>query len=176
MLAAQSRLLFQLNKFYNDRVQTRKIGISKTVREITKIVMEVLREVEVQEPRFISSLAEINGRYEGKFASPKTKTHDKRQNTTVQNTLILRHLSSSTFPRVSKWASKGMSGLRDQSEQFGSSQWVSGASVRTSEWPSTYSRFMAVLNHRTRGPQKTKSDEIRTFRDDKWQQNRIMIW
>ena len=65
MLAAQSRLLFQLNKFYNDRVQTRKIGISKTVREITKIVMEVLREVEVQEPRFISSLAEINGRYEG---------------------------------------------------------------------------------------------------------------
>ena len=67
MLAAQSRLLFQLNKFYNDRVQTRKIGISKTVREITKIVMEVLREVEVQEPRFISSLAEINGRYEGEW-------------------------------------------------------------------------------------------------------------
>ena len=65
MLAAQSRLLFQLNKFYNDRVQTRKIGVSKTVREITKIVMEVLREVEVQEPRFISSLAEINGRFEG---------------------------------------------------------------------------------------------------------------
>lgn len=69
MLAAQSRLLFQLNKFNNDRVQTRKIGISKTIREIAKIVMDVLREVEVQEPRFISSLAEINGRYEGFSAS-----------------------------------------------------------------------------------------------------------
>lgn len=30
-----------------------------------KVVQDVLKEVEVQEPRFISSLTECNGRYEG---------------------------------------------------------------------------------------------------------------
>ncbi|CAG2112746.1 unnamed protein product [Medioppia subpectinata] len=39
--------------------------IAKTIREITKIVQDVLKEVEVQEPRFISSLTECNGHYEG---------------------------------------------------------------------------------------------------------------
>ena len=65
MLAAQSKLLFQLNKYYNERVQLRKATISKAVREVCKMVQEVLKEVEVQEPRFISSLTEINGHYEG---------------------------------------------------------------------------------------------------------------
>jgi len=65
MIGPQSKLLFQVNKFHTERVNTRKIGINKTIREVCKIVQDVLKEVEVQEPRFISSLAEINGRYEG---------------------------------------------------------------------------------------------------------------
>ena len=65
MIVPQSKLLFQVNKFHTERVNTRKIGINKTIREVCKIVQDVLKEVEVQEPRFISSLAEINGRYEG---------------------------------------------------------------------------------------------------------------
>ncbi|XP_067663174.1 protein mab-21-like 2 [Haliotis asinina] len=65
MMAAQSKLLFQLNKYYNERVQSRKGTVSKTVREVCKVVQDVLKEVEVQEPRFISSLTEVNGRYEG---------------------------------------------------------------------------------------------------------------
>jgi hypothetical protein len=40
MLAAQSRLLFQLNKFYNDRVQTRKAGISKVASMIRRTMSE----------------------------------------------------------------------------------------------------------------------------------------
>ena len=65
MIGPQSKLLFQVNKFYGERVHTRKLGISKTIREVCKVVQDVLKEVEVQEPRFISSLTEINGRYEG---------------------------------------------------------------------------------------------------------------
>merc|ERR1712141_109539 len=65
MIGPQSKLLFQVNKFYGDRVHTRKYTVAKTIREICKVVQDVLKEVEVQEPRFISSLTEINGRYEG---------------------------------------------------------------------------------------------------------------
>ncbi|XP_070553842.1 putative nucleotidyltransferase MAB21L1 [Ptychodera flava] len=66
MMAAQSKLLFQLNKYVNERVSARKANINKTIREITKVVTDVLKEVEVQEPRFISSLVENeNGRFEG---------------------------------------------------------------------------------------------------------------
>merc|ERR1712223_1226134 len=65
MIGPQSKLLFQVNKYYGDRVHTRKFTVCKTIREICKVVQDVLKEVEVQEPRFISSLTEINGRYEG---------------------------------------------------------------------------------------------------------------
>ncbi|KAK3927684.1 Protein mab-21 [Frankliniella fusca] len=65
MLSAQSKLLYQINKYYGERVQTRKGHIAKTIREVCKVVQDVLKEVEVQEPRFISSLTECNGRYEG---------------------------------------------------------------------------------------------------------------
>jgi len=65
MLGAQSRLLYQLNKYYGERVNTRQSQITKTIREVCKVVQDVLKEVEVQEPRFISSLTECNGRYEG---------------------------------------------------------------------------------------------------------------
>lgn len=65
MFSAQSKMLHQINKYYRERVETRKLTISKTIREVCKVVQDVLREVEVQEPRFISSLTECNGRFEG---------------------------------------------------------------------------------------------------------------
>lgn len=65
MVAVQSKMLYQLGKYFNERVQTRKLAISKSIREVCKIVQDVLREVEAQEPRFISTLVECNGRYEG---------------------------------------------------------------------------------------------------------------
>ena len=34
MIGPQSKLLFQVNKFYGDRVHTRKYNVSKTIREI----------------------------------------------------------------------------------------------------------------------------------------------
>jgi len=66
MMAAQSKLLFQLNKYYNERVHARKAATAKTMREqVCKVIQDVLKEVEVQEPRFISSLTESNNRFEG---------------------------------------------------------------------------------------------------------------
>ncbi|KOX76977.1 Protein mab-21 [Melipona quadrifasciata] len=65
MMAAQSKMLYQMNKYYGERVQARMGQVQKTIREVCKVVQEVLKEVEVQEPRFISSLTECNGRYEG---------------------------------------------------------------------------------------------------------------
>nr|CAD7196842.1 unnamed protein product [Timema douglasi] len=65
MMAAQSKMLYQINKYYGERVQHRKVQIAKTIREVCKVVQDVLKEVEVQEPRFISSLTECNGRFEG---------------------------------------------------------------------------------------------------------------
>ncbi|XP_050523872.1 protein mab-21-like [Daktulosphaira vitifoliae] len=65
MLATQSKMLYQLNKYYVERVETRKSSTAKAIREVCKVVQTVLHEVEAQEPRFISSLAECNGRYEG---------------------------------------------------------------------------------------------------------------
>ena len=65
MLAQQTKSLHQLNKYYGDRVQARKMSINKTLAEIVQIVQDILKEVEVQEPRFISTLTEVNGRYEG---------------------------------------------------------------------------------------------------------------
>ncbi len=65
MIGPQSKLLYQVGKYYGERVNARKFAVSKTIREICRVVQDVLKEVEVQEPRFISSLTEINGRYEG---------------------------------------------------------------------------------------------------------------
>ncbi|GAA6228085.1 protein mab-21-like 2 [Lates japonicus] len=65
MIATQAKLVYQLNKYYNERCQARKAAIAKTIREVCKVVSDVLKEVEVQEPRFISSLSEIDARYEG---------------------------------------------------------------------------------------------------------------
>jgi len=65
MIDQQSKLIYQLEKFYGDRVTERKVAIGKTIHDVCKVVQDVLKEVEVQEPRFISSLTEINGRFEG---------------------------------------------------------------------------------------------------------------
>nr|XP_010304914.1 PREDICTED: protein mab-21-like 2 [Balearica regulorum gibbericeps] len=64
MIAAQAKLVYQLNKYYTERCQARKAAIAKTIREVCKVVSDVLKEVEVQEPRFISSLSEIAARFE----------------------------------------------------------------------------------------------------------------
>ncbi|KAK0071279.1 hypothetical protein PV326_001406, partial [Microctonus aethiopoides] len=63
--SVQTDMLYQINKYYVERVQSRMMNVQKTIREVCKIVQEVLKEVEIQEPRFISSLTECNGRYEG---------------------------------------------------------------------------------------------------------------
>ena len=66
MISAQSKLLYQLNRYMGERVAIRRANSNKTVREVCKIVTDVLKEVEVQEPRFISSLVENEtGRYDG---------------------------------------------------------------------------------------------------------------
>ncbi|XP_017463914.1 PREDICTED: protein mab-21-like, partial [Rhagoletis zephyria] len=65
MIAAQSKMVYQMNKYCADRVQVRKAQIHKQILEVCRIVQDVLKEVEVQEPRFISSLNDYNGRFEG---------------------------------------------------------------------------------------------------------------
>ncbi|XP_002124757.1 putative nucleotidyltransferase MAB21L1 [Ciona intestinalis] len=65
MLESQATLAFHVNKFYNEQTVPRKMGVTQTVREVAKIVSCVLKEVEIQEPRFISSLNEADGRLEG---------------------------------------------------------------------------------------------------------------
>ncbi len=65
MIATQAKLVYHLNKYYNEKCQSRKAAISKTIREVCKVVSDVLKEVEVQEPRFISSLNEMDNRFEG---------------------------------------------------------------------------------------------------------------
>ena len=62
-----TKLLYHINKYCNDRVVYRRGQNAKAIREIVKIVQDVLKEVEVQEPRFISSLNECNGHYEGEY-------------------------------------------------------------------------------------------------------------
>ena len=65
MLCPSNKFAVQLHKYFAEKVLARKNAIYKVVREVSKVVTEVLREVEAQEPRFISSLNEVNGRYEG---------------------------------------------------------------------------------------------------------------
>lgn len=65
MLAAQSKMVYQINKYYTEKVQARKLQVNKTIQEVCRVVQDVLKEVEVQEPRFISSLTDYNGRYDG---------------------------------------------------------------------------------------------------------------
>lgn len=65
MVQANTQMVYQINKYFADRVQIRKAQIHKTIQEVCRIVQDVLKEVEVQEPRFISSLNDYNGRFDG---------------------------------------------------------------------------------------------------------------
>lgn len=65
MLSNPSIFNYHLNRFYEHKVVERKSYISSTIDEIAHVVFDVLKEVELQEPRFISQLNEVNGRYEG---------------------------------------------------------------------------------------------------------------
>lgn len=62
----KGHLVYQVNKFCNERVSFRRSNVCKNIRDVVKIVQDVLKEVEVQEPRFISSLSEgCNSHFEG---------------------------------------------------------------------------------------------------------------
>jgi hypothetical protein len=65
MLGHNSAIYQQINNYYAEKVQARKLEIQKTIHVIAKVVQEILRDVESQEPRFISTLVENNGRFEG---------------------------------------------------------------------------------------------------------------
>lgn len=60
-------LMYQLNQYHSVKATARSNHIAKTLQEVVKIVQDVLRELEIQEPRFISTFTEVNGHYEGKL-------------------------------------------------------------------------------------------------------------
>merc|ERR1712130_607306 len=65
MVSAQTKLMHQIDQFQNVQVSNRAIGARKTIHDVCTVVQDMLKEVEAQEPRFISSLTEINGRFDG---------------------------------------------------------------------------------------------------------------
>merc|ERR1712079_981880 len=65
MVGPQTKLMHQIDKFQTVQVSDRNIGIRKTINDVCTVVQDMLKEVEAQEPRFISSLSEINGRFDG---------------------------------------------------------------------------------------------------------------
>lgn len=66
MLCQNATTLAQINTFYSEKVQTRRAEVHKTVRLVAKIVQDLLKDVEHQEPRFISTLVENSqGRFDG---------------------------------------------------------------------------------------------------------------
>uniref|UniRef100_A0A7E4V5M9 Mab-21 domain-containing protein n=1 Tax=Panagrellus redivivus TaxID=6233 RepID=A0A7E4V5M9_PANRE len=66
MLSSNTATLAQINAFYAEKVQARRADVHKTVRLVAKIIQDLLKDVEHQEPRFISTLTENNlGRFDG---------------------------------------------------------------------------------------------------------------
>lgn len=57
--------MYQLNQYYVSKSTARKANITATIQEVIKIVQDVLRELESQEPRFISTFTETNGHFDG---------------------------------------------------------------------------------------------------------------
>lgn len=43
MIEEQSKIIYQINKYYVERVQTRVSIIDKTIREICQIIQDILR-------------------------------------------------------------------------------------------------------------------------------------
>ena len=65
MLGNPQIFQYHLQKFNEEKVIERKKHIASTIDEIARIVFDVLKEVELQEPRFISQLNEVNRKFEG---------------------------------------------------------------------------------------------------------------
>jgi len=65
MFESQALLSYNVEKYFNERTIPRKVQLSQIVRDVGSIIKRILNEVEQQEPRFISSLSEIDGRLEG---------------------------------------------------------------------------------------------------------------
>lgn len=62
-----------LQKFVSTRVHRRKSELYKTITNICTVIQELLKHVEALEPRFISSLKLVDGRYRGVRAlSPRS--------------------------------------------------------------------------------------------------------
>jgi len=73
MLGQPTLAMYQLSRYYQERVAVRKATVAKNVHELCKVVHDVLKEVEAQEPRFISTMVESQGRYEGVYATSPTE-------------------------------------------------------------------------------------------------------
>ncbi|CAJ0580966.1 unnamed protein product, partial [Mesorhabditis spiculigera] len=65
MLGNNPSNVLQVASYYNNQVTYRKNQIHTNIYRVIKPVQELLKEIEAQEPRFISTLVENNGRYEG---------------------------------------------------------------------------------------------------------------
>jgi hypothetical protein len=65
MLGQNPHSIYQISKYFNEKVNARKAHVHKAVYIVAKVVQDILKEVEGQEPRFISTLVENNGRFEG---------------------------------------------------------------------------------------------------------------
>ena len=59
------KLLYHLDRYYRDRVAGRRSEVKLAVDHVVGVIQDVLKEVESQEPRFISSLTENNSHYDG---------------------------------------------------------------------------------------------------------------
>ena len=55
----------QIAAFLVEKVATRRAAVQKSIHAIVKLIQEILKDVEQQEPRFIPTLLDNNGRYEG---------------------------------------------------------------------------------------------------------------
>ncbi|CAH8851827.1 unnamed protein product [Trichobilharzia szidati] len=85
--AIPNPLYYYLHLFYRNRVETRRSRIAKTLREIVQIAQEILHEVELQEPRFISTLKVINTSNPNHQAlDQKQPNHDPDQEDIIEST------------------------------------------------------------------------------------------
>jgi len=64
MLQEDLSLVFFLDKFVQEKVLFRQQSVLKNLKEVVKITADILKEVEGQEPRFVSSISEVNGHYD----------------------------------------------------------------------------------------------------------------
>lgn len=70
----------QINNYLIDKVHSRRHEIQTAIHVVAKVIQEVLKDVETQEPRFISTLTETtNGRYDGVRSLWNSKKKQKLQ-------------------------------------------------------------------------------------------------